>query len=259
VKSSKYFVLGGDIKKSLSEGYQLDIKALIRDAFHLTQKNFLPLFTASLLILLSLFLLTSFALNHITSFNDPIVVGSFFIFILLIVPPIVTGLLMMGVNHAVGIKSQSFDVFNYINIILKLSLSAMIVNLLLNLISLGLTAVFSHYGLVLSFVAMFYLKMSFSFAYPLMAEKKLSAALALFISFKLVNKNISQFTVLLMLSVALFILGILTSGIALLFIIPFYVNLMGIVYRQVCGVTISVTEVDDDDEQEVSQKSDFEA
>jgi len=247
VINSKYFVLGGDIKKSLTEGYQLDIKALIKDAYNLTQKNFYPLFTACLFIILSLLLCVSLALNHITSFNEPAVVVGFFVLVLLISPPIVTGLLMMGVNHSVGLKSKAFHLFSYMNIILKLSLAAMMINLLMNLISLLLGGIFSEAGLIFSFLVMFYLRMSFSLAYPLMAEKKLSAALALFISFKLVNKNISQFTLLLLLFVGLFILGVLTSGIGLLFVIPFYVNLMGIVYRQICGVTISVTEVSDED------------
>ena len=61
--NSKYFVLGGDIKKSLAEGYQLDLKVLFKDAFTLTQKNFLPLFTACLLIILSLFLLVTYLLS----------------------------------------------------------------------------------------------------------------------------------------------------------------------------------------------------
>lgn len=245
--NSKYFILGGDIKKSLVEGYQFDFKTLFKDAFTLTQKNFFPLFTACLFILLSLFLLVTLSLEHIHSFDDPAVIITFFALVLLVLPPLVTGLLMMGVNHAIGLKSKSFHLFSYLNIILKLSLAAMMINLLVNFISLILGQLFNEAGFVLSVLVMFYLRMSFCLVYPLMAEKKLSAFLALTVSFKLVNKNIKQFTVLLILFAFLFIVGVITSGIGLLFVIPFYVNTMGLIYRQVCGVTVSVTEVSDED------------
>ena len=84
--------------------------------------------------------------------------------------------------------------------------------------------------------------MSFCLVYPLIAEKKVSPVMALKLSFKLVHKNIAQFTQLLIIFCVLFMIGILTSGIGLLFVIPFSINVMGIVYRQVCGVSISVTE-----------------
>ena len=174
-------------------------------------------------------------------------VVAFFVIVLLVTPPLATGLLMMGVNHSIGLKSTSFDLFSYINITLKLSLAAMMINLAVNLMSTFLGVLFNEAGLILSFLIMFYLKMSFCLVYPLIAEKKVSAALALTLSFKLVNKNAGQFTILLMLFLFLFIFGLLTSGIGLLFVIPFYVNTLGLVYRQICGVTISVTEVSDED------------
>ena len=102
-------------------------------------------------------------------------------------------------------------------------------------------------ALVVLTLFLLYLKMSFCLVYPLMAEKKVSALLALKLSFKLVNKNISQFTLLLVMYCLLVIFALLTSGLGLFLIIPFYVNMMGIIYRQICGVTISVTEVSVDE------------
>ena len=253
--NSKYFVLGGDIKKSLAEGYQLDLKVLFKDAFILTQKNFLPLFTACLLIILSLFLLVTLSLEYLRPFDDPAVVIAFFVLVLLVAPPIVTGLLMMGVNHSIGLKSKPFHLFSYVNIVLKLSLAAMMINLLVNFLSIILGQLFNDAGFILSILVMFYLRMSFMLVYPLMAEKKLSAFLALTISFKLVNKNIGQFTIILIVFIFLFAFGVITSGIGLLFVIPFYVNMMGLIYRQICGVTISVTEVSDDDNDTPSSHS----
>ena len=245
--SSKYFVLGGDIKKSLTEGYQLDLKKLLSDGFKITRKHFLPLVSACLFIMLTSFSLLSLFIDTETSLTDPKVIGLFFVFALLIAPPIMTGLIMMGVHHSVGLKTNSFHLFHYFKIILKLSLAAMMVNLMTNAVSMVFGQIFGSAGFVLSVLVLLYLKMSFCLVYPLIAEKKASPVMALKLSFKLVHKNIAQFTQLLVIFCVLFMFGLITSGIGLLFVIPYCINVLGIVYRQICGVSIAVTETNDDD------------
>lgn len=240
--NSKKFVLGGDIKKSLAEGYQLDFKTLFKDAFVITRKNFLPLLTACLFIVLLLSFIFTLFVDETTSLEDLRIVGAAFIFALLIAPPLMTGLLMMGVHHSVGLKTKPFYLFNYFNLIFKLSLAAMIVNLMTNATSLLLSQFFGSTGFILSIIVLLYLKMSFCLVYPLIAEKKVSAQVALKLSFKLVHKNIGQFTQLFIIFGLLFFVGVLTSGIGLLFVVPFCINIMGIVYRQICGIAIVVTE-----------------
>lgn len=240
--NSKYFILGGDIQKSLTEGYQFDLKKLFKDAFNITRKNFLPLLTACVFILLAFTLTFTLVIDESTSIYDPSVLGIFFVLALLIAPPLFTGLLMMGVHHSIGIKSKSFHLFSYFNIIFKLSLAALLINLMTNVASIMLNQLFGGAGFALSVIVLLYLKMSFCLVYLLIAEKKMSPILALKVSFQLVHKNIGQFTQLLIIFVLLFLAGIITSGIGLFFIIPFCVNVMGIVYRQICGVGISVTD-----------------
>ena len=48
----KHFILGGDIKKSLTEGYKLDLKTIFKDAFVITKKNFLPLIAGCMLTII---------------------------------------------------------------------------------------------------------------------------------------------------------------------------------------------------------------
>lgn len=244
--NSKYFVLGGDIKKSLTEGYRFDLKKLLLDGVKVTRKHFLPLLTACIFIMLVTFALISQFIDSTTSLSDPKVIAVFFISVLLIVPPLMTGLIMMGVHHSIGLKTNSFQLFNYFKIILKLSLAAMMINLMTNLVSMLLGQFFGSVGFILSVIVLLYLKMSFCLVYPLIAEKKVSPVMALKLSFKLVHKNIGQFTQLLILFCVLFFIGLLTSGIGLLVIIPFCINVLGIVYRQICGVGIEVTAADSD-------------
>ena len=254
--NSKYFVLGGDIKKSLTEGYRFDLKKLLSDALKVTRKHFLPLLTACIFIMLVSFALISIFIDGATSLTDPAVIGAFFVFALLIAPPLMTGLVMMGVHHSVGLKTNSFHLFNYFKMLLKLSLAAMMVNLMTNAVSMVLGQVFGSAGFVLSVIVLLYLKMSFCLVYPLIAEKKVSPVVALKLSFKLVHKNIGQFTQLLIIFCALFLIGILTSGIGLLFVIPFCINVIGLVYRDICGVSIAVTEAPESNDNDTNGSDD---
>jgi hypothetical protein len=245
--NSKYFVLGGDIKKSLTEGYRFDLKKLLLDGVKVTRKHFLPLFSACIFMMVMAFVLVSQFIDGNTSVSDPKVIAVFFLSVLLIVPPLMTGMIMMGIHHSIGLKTNSLHLFNYFKIILKLSLAAMMINLMTNLASMLLGQVFGNIGFILSIIVLLYLKMSFCLVYPLIAEKKASPVVALKLSFKLVHKNLGQFTLLLILFCVLFFIGLLTSGLGLLIIIPFCINVLGIVYRQICGVSIEVTTASPDD------------
>jgi len=246
--SSKKFILGGDINKSLSEGYRFDLKKLFKDGVNITRKNFLPLLTACMFILLSLSALFSLVIDETFTLDDPSVILIYFLLALLVAPPLMTGLMMMGIHHAVGLKTKSLDLFNYFNIVIKLSLAAMMINLMTNVASMLLEQALGNLGFSVSILVLLYLKMCFCLVYPLIAEKKISPILALKISFKLVNKNLGQFTQLLMIFCFLLFIGLLSYGIAFLFIIPFYINVMGIIYRQVCGIGIAVIEKDENDD-----------
>jgi len=256
--NKKHFVLGGDIKKSLTEGYRFDFKSLFKDAFVITKKHYFPLITACLFTIIILAGCYSLILDSSSFDETGVLDGSAFdetgnmlinyIIALLIAPPLLTGLQMMGVNHAIGLKTKSIDLFNYVKIIMKLSLATMIISLITNIISVLLTQTMGDWGMKLSIVVLLYLNMAFCLVYPLIAEKKMPAQMALRVSFKLVNKNLAQFTILFILLALLFILALLPSGLGLFLFVPFYFNLMGIVYRQTCGVGVVALELPDNDQ-----------
>lgn len=244
----KYFVLGGDLKKSLTQGYELDLKPLFKDAFMLTRKHYLPLLIACIFTFIIVGLAYVLLYKYSESEESGLIIINYII-TLLIAPPLVTGLQMMGVNHSIGLKSKMTDVFNFFTLLFKLSLATMIISVLSNGISLVLGQVMGSLGLQFSVIVLLYLNMAFSLVYPLIAEKKIAPQLALKISFKLVHKNLRQFTFMFILLSVLFVLALLPSGLGLLFFIPFYFNLMGLVYRKVCGVgVIAVDESGDDGE-----------
>ena len=245
--NKKHFVLGGDLNKSLTEGYQLEFKALFKDALVITRKHYFPLVIACLftiILLAGCYQLTFGASANLSETGQ--MIGNYII-ALLVAPPLLTGLQMMGVHHSIGLKTKSIDLFHYFKIIFKLSLATMIISLINNVISIVLTQTMGNLGFVLSIVVLLYLNMAFSLVYPLIAEKKLTAQAALLLSFKLVHKNLLQFTILFIFLALLFVLALLPSGLGMFIFIPFYFNLMGIVYRQICGVGVVATAISEDD------------
>lgn len=247
-----HFVLGGDLKRSLTEGYTIDFKQTFKDAFTITRSNYLPLaiactFTVSIVVFI-------FSLNYefFLSLSEPTQILVNLLFSSFFITPLVTGLLMMGINHSVGLKTRSFDLFRYFNIILKLALASLIMNIVVLGSDLILTQLFGSIGQKLSIIVMLYFNVVFSMVYPLIAEKKIDPMQSVKLSFRLINKNLLQFTLLFMLLGTLAVIATLPSGIGLFFFIPFYFNVMGIIYRQICGVGVVATAApksDDDDNQ----------
>lgn len=241
----KHFVLGGDLKKSLTDGYQLNFKSLFKDAITITRKHFFPLVTASLftiILLAGCYHFTFGGLGNLTG-NEQML-GNYLI-ALLVAPPLLTGLQMMGIHHSIGLKTKSIDLFNYFRMIIKLSMATLIISAINNAISLLLTQTLGQIGFVVSIVVLLYLNMAFTFVYPLISEKKVKPQAALILSFKLVHKNILQFTLLFIMLGILFFVAIIPSGLGLFIFIPFYFNLMGIIYRTLCGVGVVATTVDE--------------
>lgn len=240
--NEKHFILGGDIKKSLTEGYRFDLKSLFKEAFVITRKNYLPLAIASFLTIAFLALAYIYIFDSFGEAEETMQIVLNYIITLLLAPPLLTALQMMGIHHSVGLKTKANDLFKYFNIILKLSLATMVVSLISNVVTLALTQLFGSIGLQLSIVALLYFNMAFCLVHPLVAEKKLAPILAVTLSFKIVNKNLLQFSLIYMLLVLLFFVALIPSGLGLLFFVPFYFNLMGIIYRQICGVSVVAVE-----------------
>jgi len=243
-----HFVLGGDLKKSLTEGYTLDIKQLFKDAFTITRKNYLSLISACLVTVSIVIILYTLGFDALSELSESKQVIINFVVSSFIITPLTTGLQMMGIHHSIGLKSRATDLFNCFNMIFKLALANMTINVALYLSSVLLSEFLGEVGINLSYVVMIYVNMVFCMVCPLIAEKKFSAQLAIKLSFKLINKNLRQFTLLFLLLGLLGLIAILPSGLGLFLFVPFYFNLIGIVYRQMCGVGVVATDISDDDD-----------
>ncbi len=231
---------GSQLQHTLEQGYQLDLMAIFKESFQLTLKNFVPMLFAAigvLCIMAALLLgLNQFGLSEQPQVSSMIIAAA----TLLVFPPLLAGLNMMGIQHAAGLKTRSTQIFDYFSFVLPLALSSLLMSLLGNvlgavLVSIGLPA-------IVILIPMLYINMVFCFVAPLIVEKKLPIFKALLISFKVVNKGLFQFVTLYSVILVLFFVGSLPAGLGLLFVVPFYFNLLGLVYLQLCGYADSQTE-----------------
>jgi len=243
-----HFVLGGDLKKSLTEGYTLNFKQLFKDAFAVTRKHYFPLIVACLATVSIVAIFYILSIDALTTLSETSQTLVNFIFSSFIIAPLMTGLQMMGIHHSIGLKSRATDLFSFFHMILPLALANMMINVLAFIISAVFNAIFGEIGLQLSIIVMLYINMVFCMVGPLIVEKKLSAQLALKLSFKLVNKNLLQFTCLFLLLGLLVVIALIPSGLGMFLFMPFYFNIMGIVYRQMCGVGVVATDTSDEDD-----------
>ena len=81
---------------------------------------------------------------------------------------------------------------------------------------------------------------SMLFTIPLILERRLSPVRAMWTSFRLFLRGWPQLLLLYAVLAALFVLAMLPLGLGLIWMIPFYLIVNGIVYRDVCGVRVRI-------------------
>lgn len=215
------------LDRSLRGDYQFDAKALFKKANQLTKANFASLFQACLVMVLVFVVLGAFTQQYITINDD----GSYAIehqsiieiVAVFIIAPLLSGLYMMGASHARGINTTVFTLFKYLPLIFVLALTQLVNSIIVQL------------GLVLLIVPGVYLWMATSFSLLLVVDKSLTPLRAIILSCKVFNAYWYQLTGLFLLMAALFITVPLTFGLSLVWIMPLYFSLIGLLYEELIG------------------------
>lgn len=223
--------LGGDINQSLSGDTQLDLNACVKEGWLLSKRHFYRILQGALftlgLILLLLMLIGRFV--SIEELQNPSVSLSFGLNLLftLITTPLITALMMMGIGHSVGLQVA------FMSLVKRMAGSAMLIFCALMLGALV------NLGLGLYILPGIYLAMSTGFTLILLVEKKYRPSQAILVSMRVFNRYwlpLSQFYIV---SFVLFIAGLFTFGIALIWIVPWYLHTKGVLYRTLFGVEVS--------------------
>ncbi|WP_166423007.1 hypothetical protein [Paraglaciecola sp. 20A4] len=221
---------GGNIDKSLAGETTLDLSTCAKEGWAISKQHFYSILQGGLftlgMILLLLMLIGRFV--SIDDLQNPSVSLSFGLNLLftLITTPLITALMMMGISHSIGLKTS------FIGLVKRLAASAMLIFCALMLGALV------NLGIALYILPGIYLAMSTGFALVLLVEKKYRPSQAILMSMRVFNRYwlpLSQFYIL---SFVLFIAGLFTFGIALIWLVPWYIHTKGVLYRTLFGVEV---------------------
>lgn len=254
----KVVQIGGSIETSLQGQYSIDVPSVLKEAWQLTLRSRISI-NLGLLFTLVLGIVVSFFISNTMGgieqvIKDPQATTLLNIAVTMIIYPFLVGVEMMGIFHAVGIKTKSKMIFSFLRRGSWVAVCAL------------LTSIFVTLGMQLLYLPGIYLAVALSLALPLVVEKRLSPIKAIMISVQVTRFQwIKLFTIYTLLIVALFlsllplvilaktqlsIVGVMFFLFALTFIAQLFYNVKGILYREIFGMQIRAvdakeTEVND--------------
>ena len=242
----KEFNVGGDLTTALNGQYELKASQVIKEAWQLTMKYFLS-FSLTIFLLLIL-QIAIFAVALKLQLGDPSVILQLFqdasdisqhqniiqsIFVAnfsyeIISAPLYAGVCLMAMSHTTGFKTQPRHMLKGLQFTVPL--------MVMTLIALTLQGIA---GMVLPFLSL-YLTMAFSHAPLLICEKRLTPLKSLLLSLRAVNKKILPLIAIYLLVIMMFFAAALFYGIGLIFVLPFYFHVKGVLYRDMFGIRLKV-------------------
>jgi hypothetical protein len=251
VDEKKVVQMGGSIEKSLKGEYTIDVSSVLKEAWQLTLQSRIAInlglfFTLVLGVIVSL--LISNAMGGIEQvIQDPQSTTLLNIVVTMIIYPFLVGVEMMGVFHAVGLKTNSKLIFAFLKRGSWVAVCALLTSVLVTL------------GMSLFYLPGIYLAVALSLTLPLVVEKKLSPIKAIVLSLQVTRfqwfKLLAIYTFLFL---ALFlsilplviiantqfsVIGVMFFLIALTFLAPLFYNVKGILYREIFGMQLQAIDV----------------
>jgi hypothetical protein len=251
VDEKKIVQVGGSIEKSLKGDYTLDVSSVLKEAWQLTLGSRISI-NLGLLFILVLGVVVSFLISNTMGgieqvIQDPQSTTLLNIAVTMIIYPFLVGVEMMGIFHAVGMKTNSKLIFSFLKRGSWVAVCALLTSVLVTL------------GMSLLYIPGIYLAVSLSLALPLVVEKNLSPLKAIILSlqvtrfqwFKLLAIYTLLFIALFMSLLPLVILantqmsviGVIIFLVALTFIAPLFYNVKGILYREIFGMQLQASDV----------------
>jgi len=239
--------VGGNIESALKGDYQIDVKAILTESWQKTLKSRAAI-NLGLLFSLLLGMLVSFLVSNYLGgieavLADPQASMLLNVIVTIAIWPFIGGVEMMGVLHAVGMKTDVKMTFAFLQRASWVVLCALFTSVLISL------------GFQLFILPGIFLAVTLSLTIPLVIEKKMTPMKAIILSIQTLRfKFLSLFYIyfLLLLSlVLLFIplalllessfapLGIMILLIGVSFLAPLFYNVKGILYREIFGISLA--------------------
>lgn len=229
-EQQQFEIQGGSLEKSLNGETQLDLKTIAREAWDLSKERKSEILQGAMLIVfVGMFifwaLLAYFDVSDLTQVPAKMEI-TFQILLIVFSTPIIVAMLLIGMFHSVGIKPTFIA-------LLKHAMGSALV-ILLALMVAALTDV----GMRLLILPGIYLSMGTGFSLMLLVDKKLAPSQAILQSIKVFNKYWAPLAIFYIVSLFAFIMGMFSFGVAYIWLIPFYINFKGVLYRELFGVKV---------------------
>jgi hypothetical protein len=251
VDEKKVVQIGGSIEKSLQGEYTIDVSLVLKEAWQLTLRSRIAI-NLGLLFTLILGIVVSFLISNTMGgieqvIKDPQSTTLLNIVVTMVIYPFLVGVEMMGVFHAVDLKTNSKLIFAFLKRGSWVAVCALLTSVLITL------------GMSLFVFPGIYLAVALSLVLPLVVDKKLSPIKAITLSlqvtrfqwFKLLAIYSLLFLTLFLSLIPLAILaktqfsviGVMLFLVALTFIAPLFYNVKGILYREIFGMQLQASDV----------------
>lgn len=229
------------LQQALSGQYEIDIKAALKEGWEMTRNSrgamlqgVVMVIVISVCLMLAIELVTQQRGLNKEDYDVQLMTN---LLLTILVAPFAAALVMMGVDNSRGKLIRFSDVFKYVSRIFVLTFTALI------------TTAFVQIGLLLFILPGFYMVIATGFAVPLVLDKQMLPMHAVLTSIKVVNHKWQEFVKLYALFFVLLMAVVLTFGIALIWVAPFYYNVKGVLYRDIFSEQKADTEPNSEQEE----------
>ncbi len=234
----KFVIQGGSLEKSLKRETQLDLKAIAKEAWDLSKNDKTPVLHGMLLlvfiaILFAWVLQSLFGITDLNVLPQRMMIGLKFAGVI-VTTPIIAAMFLVGISHSVGIKPK------FISILKNVMGSVLVILLALLLAAMSDVGSFvgAQVSVLLGLLVLFYINLATGFSIMLLVEKRLAPSQCVIQSFKVFHKYWMPLSIFYIVYYCCLFLGLMTLGFAYIWIIPFFINMKGILYRELFGVKV---------------------
>ena len=215
---------GGSLESGIAGEYDFTIQAMLSEAWEKTNGLKGSFWGAALLLMVSVFLIAvalGFALGTggmATQLIVQLVITAFMY-------PFMAGILMMGVKRSVDQPISFNMMFSYFSVTGTVILAGLF------------STILTWIGFLLLIIPGLYLAIAYGLIIPLIADKKLSAWQAMEASRKAITKRWFKIFGLYLVMGIILVISAIPLGLGLIWTYPMMVSLIGILYREIFGVT----------------------